>query len=536
MAALTFDRFEGGLDVRPGFPMSKANILRVLKNAYITTGRSIKKRPCLNLVATLEAGTVGLQASGGRLRTFYGHGAAITHANTLFQATRVPHYLTGAAPTKIAYCDQFNALAYVAAGYADGTYRHHYLDDPGTWVALTVVAANAFRRPTTPNGFRYEATLGGGGATGAGEPIWPVIVGTTVVDGAITWTCRTFAVTDTNCPHTKIVTKRQQKIYAAGAAPNGGNVNYCKTGDPRDWTAASDAGFLPAGLQATGSDQVTALGQFQKSLAVLFSDSAQVWSVASNPASNELTGTVENVGTLFARAARALAGDLFFLSQSGYRSISLLALTANLQDQDVGNAIDKLVTQATVDGAANDLMVLPTDDPLSIYYPKLGQWWSINRSTAFVYSFSRTGKLSAWSVYSFPFNIDDATILNQELYIRTGNDVYKADQAVFKDGATSIPLVDVQMYYQDAQRPDVLKQFMGFKSIGKGSPTVSFLYAAENQTLESAPYELPAVSESGAIYPVELCSTRIAPHFTHQKDEDFELSLASLLYENLGPI
>lgn len=534
MAALTFDRFEGGLDVRPAAAMSKANILRVLTNAYITTGRSIKKRPCLSFIATLEAGTVGLKASASKLLTFYGAAATITHANPLFQATRVPHITTGAAPIRIAYCDQFNALPYVAATYGDNTTRHHYLDDPTVWVTLTAYALGIFRRPTTLNGFRYEVTTAG--TTAAGEPAWPTTVGATVVDGTVTWTCRTFAVTDVNCPHTKIVTKRQQKIYAAGATPNGGNVNYCKTGDPRDWTTASDAGFLPAGLQATGSDQVTALGQFQKSLAVLFSDSAQIWAVSSDPAANELTSTVENVGTLYPRAARALAGDLFFLSQSGYRSISLLALTGNTQDQDVGNAIDKIVTQAEIDGVANPYMIESTDDPLSIYYPKLGQWWSINGDTAFVYSFSRTGKLSAWSVFTLPFSVDDATILNQELYVRSGNDVYKVDATVFKDGASSIPLVDVLMYYQDANRPDVLKQFMGFKSIGKGSPTVSFKFAADDQDLESAEYELPAVSESGAIYPVELCATRIAPHFQHQKDEDFELSLASLLYENLGPV
>lgn len=527
MAALTFDKFDGGLDVRPDAAMSKANILRGLKNAYITTGRRIKKRPCLDLVATLEPGTVGLKASGTRLRTFYGAGAAITHANTLFQPTRVPHITSGAAPNRIVYCDQFNALPYVAAGYADGTYRHHYLDDPGMWVTATAYTVGQFRRPTTANGFRYEVTaIAGGGTSGASEPVWPTTIGSTVIDNAganqVTWTCRTFAVTDTNCPHSKIVTKRQEKIYSG----NGANVSYCKTGDPRDWTTASDAGFIPAGLQATGSDQVTALGPFQKSLAVFFSDSSQIWSVSSDPSANELTGTIENIGTLFENGGRALAGDYFFLSQSGFRSISLLALTANLQDQDVGNAIDDLVVPSFTS----------TDTPLAVFYPKLGQWWEFNGSTAWVYSFSRTAKLSAWSQYEFPLPIDDATVLNQELYIRCGDSVYKAATDVYEDASGGAPLVDVLMYFQDANRPDVLKQFTGFKSIGVGTPTVSFLYDASDDSLETAGYELPAVSEPGAIYPVELCATRIAPHFTHQKNEAFELSLASLLYENLGPV
>lgn len=524
MPALTFDRFEGGLDVRPARALANAKILRGLTNAYISTGRSIRKRPCLELIATLEAGTVGLKTIGTKLATFYGTGAAITHADTRFQAYRVPHWTTGAAPTKIHFCDAFNALPYIVAEYAGPVYRHHYLDGGSTasptWAALTVYAANAFVVPTTQNGFRYEVTAGGGGASGGAEPAWPTTIGSTVVNGALTFTCRTFAITDTNCPHTKPVTKRQQKMYAA----SGSNVRFCKTGDVRDWTAASDAGFLPAGLQATGSDQVTAVGQFQSNLAVFFSDSLQVWVVDPDPANNALTGSVENVGTIFPKSPRAMAGDLFFLAQNGFRSVSLLALTNNLQDQDVGTGIDKIVKPSFVS----------TDDPISIYYPKLGQWWCLNGDEAWVYSFSRTSKLSAWSKFTFDISIDDATILDQELYVRSGDNVYKVSTDVYKDGTSSTPLVDIEMYFQDAQKPGVLKQWWGVDVIGTGTPTISFLFDAADETLESQEYEYPAVTEPGTLNPVELCSTRIAPHIQHQIDEELEISLITLYYEDLG--
>jgi hypothetical protein len=189
---ITFDDFAGGLDVRPLQYMARPNILRTLQNAYITTGKTIKKRPCLQSVATLEAGTVGLKSFGGKLQTFYGQGAAINHANPLFHSNRVPKWDTGADPVKIHYADQYNAILYVVAEFAGPVYRHYYLDDPGAWAATiavltqfvsptddgerlpvrgdgdhrpgrvgrtgTVYAANAFRRPTTPNGFRYEVT------------------------------------------------------------------------------------------------------------------------------------------------------------------------------------------------------------------------------------------------------------------------------------------------------------------------------------------------------------------------------------------
>jgi hypothetical protein len=121
--------------------------------------------------------------------------------------------------------------------------------------------------------------------------------------------------------------------------------------------------------------------------------------------------------------------------------------------------------------------------------------------------------------------------------VRTGNDVYRVSDAVFKDGVSSIPQVDITMFYQDGKRPGVLKQFMGLDHICTGQPTVSFLFYDENG--HRARDGRPSIRRSrsrACLYPVELLSTRIAPHYTHQKDEDFELSSLSMHYENLGGI
>ena len=63
------------------------------------------------------------------------------------------------------------------------------------WIALTVTTLTTIRCPLagTGNGYYYECTTAG--TTGATEPTWPIIVGTTVVDGSVTWTCRLATVT-----------------------------------------------------------------------------------------------------------------------------------------------------------------------------------------------------------------------------------------------------------------------------------------------------------------------------------------------------
>lgn len=58
---------------------------------------------------------------------------------------------------------------------------------PVTWTASAAVATNAYRTPTVLNGFIYKATTGGTNA--ATEPVWPTVVGNTVVSGTTTYTC-----------------------------------------------------------------------------------------------------------------------------------------------------------------------------------------------------------------------------------------------------------------------------------------------------------------------------------------------------------
>ena len=51
MEVITFDRFEGGIDLRKAEQVSDANRLVECKNAYITTGWAIKKRPGLDKIS-----------------------------------------------------------------------------------------------------------------------------------------------------------------------------------------------------------------------------------------------------------------------------------------------------------------------------------------------------------------------------------------------------------------------------------------------------------------------------------------------------
>ncbi len=462
MPSLSFQEFQGGLDRRRSQAITGPNVLWVLNNAYITTGRVIRKRPCLRRVATLEAGTVGLRSAGGVLNTFYAQGT-ITHANPLFVANKAVHPTNAAlVPTVAHYGENFNNFLYAAVEYNDGSIKHHYFD---------------------------------GAAPGATH------------------------IVDANCPNSKQVAKLQQKIYAA----SGEVVRFCKTSTPRDWTTANDAGDLAAGTNAAGSSTVTAIGEFRKMLGVFFADSTQIWSVDADPANNALNSTANGIGTTYSKSPATLSGDLIFLGKAGFRSLSLIALTNNLQENDVGSAIDKLRTE-----------VADADDPISVYYPALGQLWTINGSRVYVYSFSRSVKLSAWSTFDLAVNADAAAVLSNDLYIRSGNDVYIVDPNSFSDNG-NIPLVSVEMYYQDAKAPGILKMFNGFDGVVVGSPSIAFKFDPNNTALQTDFAQIEGDLRPGQLYPMEVTATSIAPVFTHQADEAFQLDQLNCYYSLLGP-
>ena len=63
------------------------------------------------------------------------------------------------------------------AGTADGAST--------AWVASVVYKASTLVLPTTPNGFFFKTTIPG--TSSSVEPVWPTIIGATVVDGGVTW-------------------------------------------------------------------------------------------------------------------------------------------------------------------------------------------------------------------------------------------------------------------------------------------------------------------------------------------------------------
>lgn len=474
MPTLTVDRFDYGLDVTKAAAVADANRMRVLNNAYVTTGRAIRKRNGFRFVATLEPGTAGLVAHNGKLNTFYGSGT-ITHANTLFKANKVANPVNvNSIVTKLHFGEAFNNAIYCSVEYADGLVRHHYLDG------------------TSPT-----------------------------------------HIVDASCPHTKACAIQSKKVFAIGRMVSGSpvfdSVSFSRTDAPRDWstlTGSDAAGFLPTGLQGVSSD-ANALGRFRSQLAVYGRSWMQTWTVSTNPANMAFADSISGVGTAYPRSVGNVGPDVFFLADIGIRSATTITTSGNLSDRDIGTPIDKLIKE--------ELVAIGTKQPLAFFHVSTSQYWLFIGVNVWVFTFSRSAKIAAWSKYTLPFSVDSVAELNGVMYVRSGNDVYNYDETLWADNGVAIASV-VKMPYLGAKSPTVLKQFYGLDMVMTGTADVSFAYDVRNESFETTAYQITGATTPGDLIPVEVVTTEMSPIFSHSANEEWTLDSISLHFHALGNV
>lgn len=478
MATITFNKFDLGIDHRKDASVSDANRLIEMKNAHVTSGLATAKRPGLQKVATLEAGTKGLFAAFGKLHTFYGGVDEIEHADPLFHACRLvcgeevtddensetSYAAVHKTVTDIHFVDVFNGYLYVAAKHGAESF-HHYLSTD-----------------------------------------------------AIT------QITDSQCPHTAAVLKAASKMFAV--SPDGQTVRFSKTGDPTDWSMAEDAGFLPTGLNSRGAREAKALGIYQNNMVVLSRDGAQVWAIDPDPTAMAITDRVENVGSSFPMSLATVAGDLYFLSDYGFRSITTMQLVSKLSDVDIGSPIDDLVRPA-IRGKENV--------PKAVYFYGTGKYLCAIDKQVFVYSVSRTAKIAAWSQYELPVAVDAWAELEGELYLRSGDDVYKLDEDGYTDDGQEYEVL-IQIPWMNFKSPGVLKHMYGIDIAMDGECLISVGMDARNPDCFTDEVRVIGNTYGGGLIPLECCGTEFSFRFRNVTDQPFQLNALTVYYDPLGVI
>jgi len=509
VASIVYDDFSGGLDLSRPANIQPANRFRELKNAYVTPGKAIRKRHGARYVWSWGPGVKGLFTGPVCLTGFWGD------ANASVQAVTSSPFVQDSARYRTM------RLSFGALGGAGNTIeRVHtaFLVADSMYVVAKTDAGirHYFGRPTDVSANRIE---------------------------------------DANCPNGPTAIPIASKVFAGDPS---GIVRFSKTDDPKDWTAADDAGFLPTNRKTRSSNTVVALGEFDGRLVVSTGDAAQLWDVDPDPAAMAFHKTIA-VGQVAGDTGANVGADLFFLSPSGVRSIVLNTQNANAMDLDVGVPVDRMAVQfADVQGV------------FARFFPSLGQFWLIAGSRALVYSFSRTAKVYAWSEYTFPWAIAGAVDFEGAAYLRsTAGDIYRLDDeyGVDDDAQAAVaalgeerdpqswaewfplegrvsPTVRVVSPYFDFKSPAALKQIHAMDVVatrgnrtGRFEVTHRFRSDSGSEVFEAGPIELsglPDDSRPQGWIPVGIVAPSVAAVIEHEADEAFELSALIYHFDNLG--
>lgn len=331
--------------------------------------------------------------------------------------------------------------------------------------------------------------------SGSSEPTWPTEEGATVIDNTILWTADSGRVKDVNCPNTKYVTIGASKIFCGDEDI----IAFSATVNPLDWSSANDAGFIPFGLNAYGSEDVSALGIYRSNLVAWNAKAFQMWQIDEDPQNFAILDSIP-VGNRFYRSASPVSNDLVWLTDEGIRNMGIAGASTNLQAGFFGKQIDPLI-QAEIAAIADE------DDILSFYYPAAGQYWLVFEETAYVLTMNGGKQDMSWSRYVFPHAIDAATLKDGDLYLRSGEKIWLFDDSVETDdtgGDNDAIEGRVWWHYLDFGALGITKSMVGFDVVASGTFNVAIGYDQSNTATATTDYELTGDTLPNGIIPLPV--------------------------------
>lgn len=419
MGYVIIEDFRAGLDRRKLPVASPQGTLQTLTNGHITRGGEIEKRLALVAKYALPAGqTFGLNGANGKLYTFGSAAAPAVPPGITYQ--RLPHP-TGDTMTALLWSEFFDGKVATIARYAGGDTLMFY------------------------DGVQLTDWIAGSGATVAGAK-------------------------------PQVLLTHRDKLYAIYESI----LSFSAIDEPTRWQSGTGYGFKNMSNQSAGSEELTALGRYQNLVAVFARRNIQIWYLDPDPLQNVQRQVLANIGTFAPRSVVSFGdADVFFLADSGIRSLRARDSSNQSGISDVGTPIDELVIAylATLTPGQQAAAV-------GVLEPISGRYILVVGGKAYVFSYFATARISAWSTYEFGVNITDLVALDGRVWGRAGDTVYLlgGDDGKTYDGAK----VEVDLPYIDGRQIATWKDFSAIDIVCEGEWMVYVNTDPHNPKAESA--------------------------------------------------
>lgn len=381
-----------GVDLRNTTDASDPKSLLLGDNVDLDTDGSIKERRGLRKVATVDADSVGLYSIGGRLRCAIAAG----HSKPASVQATVPIVYDAVGDGTIYTADSLDQVTSVSSWDADS--------------ALGIYPVIVVKRTSGAHEIHWIVDTPEPGVNGAPPPSF--VPSNDPVN------------TKVSTPFTPgpTILKIQEKMCAVDNT--NGAVRFCSTvNGVGDWVAEADAGFLPVIRHATGDRTIQGLSFYDDLLAVLFSDSIQLWAMHPDPAQHRLVRVLNGPGVQSPGSVVNVRGDLVYLTRGTFSSLRQSSITGQLKDGDIGVSIAPATKR------------LEGTPPLALWSQAQSAYYCFFGSECWRFMTSPTSKRSGWTHYTLPHAVEAATEHLGELYVRSGADIYRFEEG-YNDGST----------------------------------------------------------------------------------------------------
>lgn len=249
----------------------------------------------------------------------------------------------------------------------------------------------------------------------------------------------------------------KRKVYVL----SGSSMYYSAVDAPSDF-AGTGSGFDNLSNNTSGAENLVALANYFDNLAIISRTTAQIWFVTDDPDQNQQLQVLNNTGTIAPRSVVEYGNnDVFYLNNSGIRSLRARDQTNAAFVNDVGIAIDDLIQEKILSDS------VAAEAAIGIVEPRQGRLQMQIGDTVFVFSFFPSSKISAWSTYKPGFLIEDMDYLGQTVAVRSRN-------AIYKIGSTTKRVYDSRLTkmitpFLSGSDPSLVKDFCGLDLACQGT-------------------------------------------------------------------
>ena len=502
MPTIWLKKFANGLDARRLPETTTGGALIRAVDGHITRGGEFEKRFAFVPTYTLPAGTVSLAATADSIYVFGSDLDPGVPAGVAYQQ------LDFTGLERVVSWDLFDGNIYAVGEFAEAANQHFY---NGTLVDSRIGTGSAalFTVSGGGPGDTIDITVDGVSATG-GPVAWSTsdAVTATLIANAILSTTSSpdyiainlsalFTIfssdvgTDTNGRVvTPVTTGAVSVIPVDGFEMTGGqdpfvqgtryahtigskmytlsesDLQFSSVGDPADWDGFDGGigyGFIDTSSYTSGSEDLTAVVEFRDAAAVFAQRTVQVWHLEADPDNNEILQRLRNTGTSCPKSITQYGdGDIFYLDESGLRSLRARGSSAAASTYGVGVRIDPLIV-AKLRSLTEDERLLV----VGLIEPVTGNFWLILKDTIYVYAAFEEEGISAWTTYLPGFTITDAVVFNRRVYLRSGDTIYVYG-GLTTGRTTDATVAEMWTAYQDAESPAVTKEWAGFDAAVSG--------------------------------------------------------------------